>query len=475
MTKSILLIDDNAQFLGFLAQFFERRGWSVSRAPDGRTGIELYERDAPDIVLTDLEMPGLSGIQVVEVIRSRDPDAVVLLLTGHGDIATAVDALKLGAENFLPKPVDYDHLAVAAERAWEKARLRVRAALGDRRADTEADRLTFGPSPAMRRLGEQLRLFAAGTAPVLLGGETGTGKGWVARGLHELSPRAKAPFVELNCAELSPTFLSSELFGHERGAFTDAKQAKRGLFELADGGTLFLDEIGDLALEVQPKLLTVLESRRFRRLGGTREIEVNVRLVAATNVDLREAVRTRRFREDLYYRLAVVPIEIPPLRERGPEEIARLAREAIEELRRRNGRGPARITADALLAMTRYAWPGNIRELRNVLERIALLAPHAEAIEPAHLPPEIEATAGGVAPSAVPDGDLSLAAAERAHILRVLALSDYNKAHAARSLGIMRATLYAKLREYGIDATIRPRPGEETPASGDDVGPPSNA
>jgi transcriptional regulator with GAF, ATPase, and Fis domain len=285
---------------------------------------------------------------------------------------------------------------------------------------------------------------------VLLGGETGTGKGWLARRIHAMSPRARGPFVEVNCAGLSATFLDSELFGHEKGAFTDAKQTKRGLFEVADGGTLFLDEIGDLAPELQPKLLTVLESHRFRRLGGTRELEVDVRVVTATNVDLRDAVRARRFREDLYYRVAVLPLGLPSLRERGADEIARLARALLEELRRRIGRGPSRIDSDALLAMTRYAWPGNIRELRNVLERVVLLAVHADAIEPAHLPPEIRAAAGGAAASPGED-DLTLAAAERAHILRVLALSGHNKAHAARALGITRATLYAKLREYGLD------------------------
>jgi DNA-binding NtrC family response regulator len=452
MSKSILLVDDDPPLLAALTQFFKRLGWEVSGALDGPTGIELYERDAPDLVITDLEMPGLSGLQVVDVIRSRDPDAVVLLLTGHGDIATAVEALKLGAENFLTKPVDFDHLEIAAERAREKAILRLRTARGDVATPPVPELAALGTSPAMRRLGDQLRLLAAGTAPVLLGGETGTGKGWLARRIHAMSPRARGPFVEVNCAGLSATFLDSELFGHEKGAFTDAKQAKRGLFEVADGGTLFLDEVGDLTPDLQPKLLKVLESQRFRRLGGTRELEVDVRLVAATNVDLRAAVRAKRFREDLYYRLAVFPLELPPLRERGAEEIVRLARALLGELGARAGRPPARITPDALRALTRYPWPGNIRELRNVLERAALLAAHADAIEPAHLPPEIRAAAGG-APATPADGDLTLAAAERAHILRVLALSGHNKANAARTLGIMRATLYAKLREYGFDAS----------------------
>jgi DNA-binding NtrC family response regulator len=484
--KSILLVDDDQRVLSMLRQYFTRLGWDVSSAPDGRTGVELYERDAPDVVVTDLEMPGLSGLQVVDVLRSRDPEAVVLVLTGRGDIPTAVEALKLGAETFLTKPVDLEHLGIAVERAREKARLR-RRVMFDASRDASpalAALAALSSAPAMRRLGGQLPLLAAGTAPVLLGGETGTGKGWLARRIHAMSPRAAGPFVDLNCAGLTATFLDSELFGHEKGAFTDAKQAKRGLFEIADGGTLFLDEVGDLAPELQPKLLKVLESQRFRRLGGTREIEVDVRLVAATNVDLREAVRARRFREDLYYRLAVAPLVLPPLRERGAEEIARLTHTLLDELRRRVAHGPTRITADALLALTRYAWPGNIRELRNVLERALLLATGADAIEPAHLPPEIAsaahdpptfvppvngapaATAPPSRPAPEPSGDatmapqsLTLAAAERTHILRVLALARDNKTEAARALGITRATLYAKLRKYQLDDVSASRGG----------------
>jgi DNA-binding NtrC family response regulator len=483
--KSILLVDDDQRVLLMLRQYFTRLGWDVSSASDGRTGVELYERDAPDVVVTDLEMPGLSGLQVVDILRSRDPEAVVLMLTGRGDIPTAVEALKLGAETFLTKPVDLDHLGIAVERAREKARLRRRvtfdASRAPLRADASPELAALGSAPVMRRLAEQLRLLAAGTAPVLLGGETGTGKGWLARRIHALSPRAAGPFVDINCAGLTATFLDSELFGHEKGAFTDAKQAKRGLFEIADGGTLFLDEIGDLAPELQPKLLKVLESQRFRRLGGTREIEVDVRLVAATHVDLREAVGAKRFREDLYYRLAVAPLRLPPLRERGAEEIARLTHTLLDDLRPRIAHGPTGITADALLALTRYAWPGNIRELRNVLERALLLATDADAVEPAHLPPEIASavhapptlapptlappappppapeTAGAAPVAPMAPQSLTLAAAERAHILRVLALARYNKTEAARTLGITRATLYAKLREYQLDGALASR------------------
>jgi DNA-binding NtrC family response regulator len=460
MARSILLIDDDPHLLGALTQFFERLGWMVSRALDGRSGLALYDRDAPDLVLTDLEMPGLSGLQVVDVLRARDPQALVLVLTGHGDVATAVEAMRLGAENFLTKPVDLQHLEVAVERAYEKATLRRRVLAASPTGAAAPDLAGLGASPTMRRLGEQLARLAAGTAPILLGGETGTGKGWLAQRLHAMSPRAAGAFVEVNCAGLSAASLDAELFGHEKGALADARQLRRGLFELADGGTLLLDEIGDLAPELQPKLLSVLESRRFRRLGGTREIAVDVRIVAATHVDLREAVRAGRFREDLYYRLAVLPVVLPPLRERGAEEIARLAYALLDELCQRAGRRPPlQLEPEALLALGRYAWPGNIRELRNVLERVVLLAA-GDRIGPADLPPEIEA-AGDALPDLGRDlprdagADTTLRAVERAHILRTLALYDYNKVRAARALGITRPTLYSKLREYGVQTPTR--------------------
>jgi DNA-binding NtrC family response regulator len=358
--------------------------------------------------------------------------------------------MRLGAENFLPKPIDPAHLAVAVERAYEHAKLR-----GQNRYYREQCQQGLGSEVAGTALAPELRrhleLLAEGTAPVLLTGETGTGKGWVAQLLHAQSPRARAPFVEVNCAGLSATFLDAELFGHEKGAFTDAKAQKPGLFEVADGGTLFLDEIGDLAPELQPKLLKVLESQRFRRLGGTREISVDVRLVAATHHDLRAAVRAGRFREDLYYRLAVFPLHLPPLRERGQVAVHALAQHFLADLRRRVGRGPAAFDRDVLALLLQHSWPGNIRELRNTIERVLLLARDDETVRVDHLPAELRgpgtagalaALAGAVAGS---DEDLSLASAERRHIARVLAHHGGNRTRAARALQISRATLYTKI------------------------------
>ena len=457
MNRNILLVDDEPEVLGLLTRFFERKGWQVSRAAEANGAMALYERERPDLVLLDIGLPGVSGLRLLEVLRMRDADATVVMLTGQADINTAVEAMRLGAENFLTKPVELPHLEAAAERAFEKAELRRRNRyLAERQTDV-AGIAALGRTQMMRDIGRQVELLAASDTTVLLTGETGTGKGFVAHLLHSLSPRVANPFVEINAAGLSPTFLDSEIFGHEKGAFTDAKEQKRGLFEVAHTGTFFLDEVGDLASELQPKLLKVLESHRFRRLGGTREIEVDVRLIAATNRELEKSVRDGRFREDLYYRLNVLPLRLPPLRERGAEEIADLAVRILLDLRRKIGRGPARYSPEALSLMTTYSWPGNIRELRNVIERLLLLSGDAEVVLPPHLPPEIVGQGRGLETAF--DAELPLEEVERRHIARVLAHHDGNRSRAARTLGISRATLYEKLARYGLDDVGRGKVG----------------
>jgi DNA-binding NtrC family response regulator len=456
LNRTILLVDDDAEVLGLLGRFFERTGWQVQRAAEAAGAISLYERDRPDLVLLDIGLPGLSGLQCLEVLRTRDADATVIVLTGQADVATAVEAMRLGAENFLTKPVELPHLEAAAERAWEKSALRRRNRfLSERQADV-AGIAALGRSPVMRDIARQVELLAASDTTVLLTGETGTGKGYVAHMLHALSPRADNPFVDINCGGLSATFLDSEIFGHEKGAFTDAGKQKRGLLEVADTGTFFLDEIGDLAGELQPKLLNALESRRFRRLGGTREIRVDARLIAATNHDIAESVRAGRFREDLYHRLNVLPLRLPPLRERGREDIADLAVRALIELRRRVGRGPSRLTPEALDVLTHYAWPGNIRELRNVLERVLLLSATADEVQPGHLPPEMLGS-NGAAHASTAHAELSLEDVERRHIALVLAHHAGNRSRTARTLGISRATLYEKIARYSLDQVGRVR------------------
>src|SRR5919106_1609794 len=307
MAGSVLLIDDDVDVLRSIGNYFERLGYEVTRELSGEAGLATFDRLRPEVVIQDLHLPGINGMEVLESLRQRD--AAVVLLTAEADVSTAVRAMQLGAENFLTKPVDMEHLAAATARVADKARL--------------------------RRVNETLLAHSAPTT-VLLTGESGTGKGWVARMIHDLSPRAKLPFVEVNCAGLNATFLDSELFGHEKGAFTDAKDRKQRLFEIADHGTIFLDEIGDLAPELQPKLLKVLETKTFRRLGGTREITVDVRLVAATNKNLQNEVEEGRFREDLYYRLSVMPLTLPAVRDRSREDrlslITRILGDLLSEL-----------------------------------------------------------------------------------------------------------------------------------------------
>jgi DNA-binding NtrC family response regulator len=443
-----LLVDDDPQIVDVLGKFFEREGWQVLRAGDATSCADTYERERPDVVVLDLDLPGMTGMRLLEVLLTRDPDATIIMLTGHGDIATAVEAMRLGAENFLTKPVELAHMAAAATRAYEKVELRRRNRFWTERQVETSDLAALGRSPAMRELARQMELLAASDTTVLLLGETGTGKGWAAQMIHARSARSSAPLVEINCAGLSATFLDSELFGHEKGAFTDAKDQKRGLFELAHTGTVFLDEIGDLALELQPKLLKALESRKFRRLGGTREIEVEVRLIAATNHDLEALVKSGKFREDLYYRLSVLPVRLPPLRARGRDDVADLAVRLLLDLRRRTGRGPARCSPEAMAVITNYNWPGNIRELRNVLERALIMAPEADVLLPAHLPPEIFTAAASDTGNA--DVGLTLEELEKRHVLRVLAHHNDNRSRAARALGISRATLYEKLHKYGL-------------------------
>ena len=449
MNRSVLLVDDDPQIIGLLEKFFDREGWQVFRASDATSCADTYERERPDIVVLDLDLPGLSGLRLLEVLLTRDADATVIMLTGHGDIATAVEAMRLGAENFLTKPVELTHLAAAAARAYEKVELRRRNRFWIERQTETTDVAALGRSAPMRDLARQIELIARSDTTVLLLGDTGTGKGWTAQLIHSQSARASAPLVEINCAGLSATFLDSELFGHEKGAFTDAKEQKRGLFELAHTGTIFLDEIGDLAPELQPKLLKVLESRKFRRLGGTREIEVDVRLIAATNHNLETRVKESTFREDLYYRLSVLPLKLPPLRTRGADDLADLAVRLLLDLRRRIGRGPLRLSPEAMAVITSYGWPGTIRELRNVLERALIMAPDAEIMLPSHLPPEIF-TAAAAAEGNTSDVGLTLEEVQRRHILKVLAHHNDNRSRAARALGISRATLYEKLHKYGL-------------------------
>ncbi len=448
MATSVLLIDDDVDVLRSIGNYFERVGYEVTRELSGEAGLATFDRIRPEVVVLDLRLPGMDGLEVLEHLRQRD--AAVILLTGEADIPTAVRAMQLGAENFLTKPVDMEHLAAATARVADKARLRRinETLLTQSSAGHGIDSL--GASSTMQDFGNQVALLAQSErTTVLLTGESGTGKGWVARMIHDLSPRGKAPFVEVNSAGLNATFLDSELFGHEKGAFTDAKDRKQGLFEIADRGTIFLDEIGDLAPELQPKLLKVLETKTFRRLGGTREITVDVRLIAATNKNLQAEVEAGRFREDLYYRLSVMPLTLPAVRERPREDRLALITRIVNDLRKQLPDSPPSLSSEALDRLLAYAWPGNVREMRNVLERALILARRQPQVSVEHLPGEFRARPGVGDRRHTP---LSLEDLERQHIERTLKHHVGNRTRAAVELGISRATLINKIKRYNINA-----------------------
>jgi DNA-binding NtrC family response regulator len=447
MADTLLLVDDDADVTRAVGDYFERLGYEVAHEATGDGALEGFVRLRPDVVILDLHLPDLGGLEVLE--RLRPHGAAVILLTGQGDIDTAVRAMQLGAEHFLTKPVDMTHLAAAVARVVEKVHLSRQNALL-RARDHEGEGLdSLGVSPGMRELARQIELLAASErSTVLLTGESGTGKGWVARVVHHLSPRASGPFVEVNCGGLSANFLDSELFGHEKGAFTDAKERKQGLFELADHGTIFLDEIGDLAPELQPKLLKVLETKTFRRLGGTREMTVDARLIAATNHDLISDVQAGRFREDLYYRLSVMPLNLPPIRDRSRDDRLALLTRLVVDLGPQMRGCPSACSAEALDRLLSAPWPGNVREMRNVVERAMILARGAAQIGLEHLPADLRRGGGG--------GDrrhsaLSLADVERLQIERALKYHAGNRTRAAVELGISRATLINKIKTYGLN------------------------
>lgn len=440
MTESarVLVADDEEGIRAFVREVLEGQGLDVTEAPDGDEAARLLGRETFHLLITDLKMPGLDGIQLLERARASVPEMEVILLTAHGTVETAVRAMKLGAYDYLTKPLSGpDELRLVAARALERRRLRQ----GDEDETVSAG--LVAEDEAMRKAVGQLRQVAKTASTVLLLGESGTGKEVAARLVHDESPRDSGPFVAVNCAAVSPQLVESEMFGHEKGAFTGANERRRGRFELADGGTLFLDEIAELPAPLQAKLLRVLQERRFERVGGSREIHVDVRIVAATNRDLAEEIGEGRFREDLYHRLAVFPVRLPSLRDR-PADLEPLVRHLLDRIGPELGRGRVDVEGRALEKLGRYPWPGNVRELSNVLERAAILSA-GRPIQPEDLTVDGPA---GAAPSPALGG--SLRDLEREAIRRALEETGGHRKQAAERLGIGLRTLYEKIKLYDL-------------------------
>ena len=442
----VLLVDDDEPFRRVTAGELAGRGYGVVTADCGRTALELAPGSEAEVVLLDMRLPDMDGIEVLERLCRMDLGAGVVVLTGHGTIDTAIKAIRLGAYDYLAKPCPFEELEVSIQKASEHVRLMARKrVLLSGYSPPDVRQGMVGASPAFARLLETVARVAAVDSTTLVLGETGVGKELVAKLLHRESARRDAPFVVVNCAALQEELLHSELFGHEKGAFSGAARLKHGLFEVAHGGTLFLDEVGDTSLEIQAKLLRVLESGRFRRLGGTREIAVDVRFVSATNRNLAEAIAQGRFREDLFFRLSTLTIEVPPLRER-PGDIALLVAHFSERIGRRAAKR-ARFDDAALSILVEYPWPGNVRELIHVVEQAIVLA-DGELIGPRDLPSAIRAVSAAGGPPAHVAGLQPLHEVERSHVLAVLERVGGNRAAAARILDISERNLYRLIRRY---------------------------
>lgn len=440
----LLLVDDEPMVADGFARYLERAGHTVRRATTGESAVAAWRARRPDVTLLDVQLPDMTGFDVYARIREEHP--VVIMISGHADIPLAVRAVQEGVEHFLTKPVELSHLGVAIERALERVQLRqLSRYLTTRRSI--GGKLAIGSSPATHDLAARVQLAAVSDhATVLLLGESGTGKGRVAELIHARSPRAHGAFVAVRCTGASACALELELFGGDDPALGTAQP---GLIEVASGGTLFLDEIGVLAPSLQLKLLRLLETRSMRRVGGTRDIGVDVRIVAATTQDLASEVTAGRFREALYYRLGVMPLALPPLRSRSREDLVALIAALIDELAPQLPSPPRELSEPALAALLRYPWPGNLRELRNVLERGLIVSRGAVRLDIDALPPEVrgddDANEGGIRL----DGR-TLDEVARLHIERTLRLHQGNRTHASRALGISRATLIKKIKEFGL-------------------------
>jgi len=449
--STVLIVDDEQSLARSAKAFLADHGYEAEVAGTGEQALDLLAALQPDVVFADVRLPGMSGLDLLKRIHAFDPVIPVVMLTAYGSIEGAVEAVKLGAFDYVKKPVDLEELKLLADRARETRLLKQELSYYRRRATTDVgfDGLV-GESRAVQAVLERARQVAAldETPPVLLTGETGTGKGLLARAIHAAGPRATKPFIEVNCTALPATLMEAELFGHERGAFTDAKESKPGLVEAAEGGFLFLDEIGDVDLAVQGKLLRVIEERAVRRVGSVRERKVDVRIMAATNRDLERAVGEERFRKDLYFRLAVIVLEVPPLRERG-EDALLLTEHFLREFNAKYGKVVRDLSAAARDLLLSYPWPGNVRELSHVIER-AVLWSRGPTLDVEHLSLTRPVTASDHGDAAKPVDPATLPQWERTLIEQALRDAGGNQTKAAQRLGISRDTLRYRLKKFGL-------------------------
>jgi two-component system response regulator HydG len=447
MSKAnVLVVDDEPSARAPLVDLLKAEGYVVETAGDGFKALGRVASFAPDLVLTDFNMPGMDGIELLEKLKEQDPELPVVLMTAYGAVETAVNAMKKGAADYLQKPLNLDELLIVIERALERKRLRRETSeLRSRLEERYSFENIVGSSPEMQQVFKSIVQIAPSRATVLISGESDTGKELVAAAIHQRSPRSAGPFVRLHCAALAETLLESELFGHERGAYTGADRKREGRFEQANGGTLFLDEIGEISPSTQVKLLRVLQEREFERVGGNQTLHVDVRVIAATNRDLKAMVAAGKFREDLYYRLNVINLALPALSERA-SDIPALAMHFLKRYARENAKDVATISDAALALLVGHSWQGNVRELENVIERAVVVA-EGESIEPRHLPPELAASSRRGKTPTIPGATLD--ELERHAILTTLEAVSGSTSRAAEILDISVRKIQYKLQEYG--------------------------
>jgi DNA-binding NtrC family response regulator len=448
MTKKILIADDEKNMIWAMKRALKNEDYKIITASDGKEAVEKFKKEDPDLILLDLRMPEMNGMEALREIKKEDSKIPVIMITAHGTMESAIEAMKIGALDYISKPFEIEELKVQIRKALDIGDMTKQIEFLTEELREKTGKVIIGDSDKIKKVLEIVNRVAKSNATVLITGESGTGKELIANAIHYNSDRADKPYVKVNCGALPENLLESELFGHEKGAFTGAVARKLGRFERADGGTIFLDEVGEISLPMQVKLLRVLQEKELERVGGTETIKVDVRIVAATNKDLKKMTEEGSFREDLYYRLNVIPIELPPLRERR-EDIPQLIEYFLEKYCREIGRSKMKLSKEALDIFLNYRWKGNIRELENVIERLAILC-EGDIIEKNDLPRELVYENNKNTEFILPKEGINLEEVEKNLIQQALEMSDYNQTKAAKLLGITRHTLIYRMDKYNI-------------------------